>query len=165
MGQDCRLSAADPTFGRTCPELYVLLKRRARFRDCFGLGRVHQDREVMGQQRWLDRHLRQSHIQNIGGRCPDTLGTLSASFKGAAPTAWARRSTPPCKPNATAHEPSRKTLAAFACERSTGAATLLRLRQTLGLGLGVADDLRSISRSSALVFAGAGFRGLTSNAA
>src|SRR6516164_1865278 len=60
-----------------------------------------------------------------------------------------RRSTPPCKPNATAHEPSRKTLAAFACERSTGAATLLRLRQTLGLGLGVADDLRSISRSSA----------------
>ena len=45
----------------------------------------------MGQQRWLDRHRRQSHIQDkdIGGRCPDTLGTLSASFKGAAPTAWA----------------------------------------------------------------------------
>ena len=127
----CCKKVASPT------ELDVFLKRRARFRDCFGLGRVHQDREVMGQQRWLDRHLRQSHIQNIGGRCPDTLGTLSASFKGAAPTAWARRSTPPCKPNATAHEPSRKTLAAFACERSTGAATLLRLRQTLGLGLGI----------------------------
>ena len=157
----CGKKVASPT------ELDVLLKCRARFRDCFGLGGVHQDRAVMGQQRWLDRHRRQSHIQDkdIGGRCPDTLGTLSASFKGAAPTAWARRSTPPCKPNATAHEPSRKTLAAFACERSTGAATLLRLRQTLGLGLGVADDLRSISRSSALVFAGAGFRGLTSNAA
>ena len=42
-----------------------------------------------------------------------------------------------------------ENLGAFACERSTGAATLLRLRQTLGLGLGVGDDLRTISRSSA----------------
>ena len=58
-----------------------------------------------------------------------------------------------------------ENLGAFACERSTGAATLLRLRQTLGLGLGIADDLRTISRSSALVFAGVGFRGLMSNAA
>ena len=59
-----------------------------------------------------------------------------------------RRSTPPCKPNATAHEPSRKTLAAFACERSTGAATLLRLRQTLGLGLGIARTTSAPSRAA-----------------
>ena len=34
-----------------------------------------------------------------------------------------------------------------------------------GWGWVFLDDLRSISRSSALVFAGVGFRGLTSNAA
>jgi hypothetical protein len=89
----------------------------------------------MGQQRWLDQHQRQSHIQNIGDRCPDTLGTLrSASFKGGTHGMVCSNTSiqTPCKPNATAHEPSRETLAAFACERSM-AARLTQLPPGWGL--------------------------------
>jgi hypothetical protein len=32
-----------------------------------------------GQQRWLDRDQRQSHITTIGDRWPDTLATHSAA--------------------------------------------------------------------------------------
>jgi hypothetical protein len=76
----------------------------------------------MGQQCWLEEHRRQSHVIRIGDRWPDTLATHPpASLKVACVqiksehglrSSTARRSTSTQRQR---HEPSRETLAAFAC--------------------------------------------------
>src|SRR6185369_17495453 len=108
---------------------------------------------------WLEEHRRQSHVIKIGDRWPDTLATHHRLIEGRVRpnksehglrSSTTRHST---STQIQRHEPSGKTLAAFACVTP---ASLLTLQPPdnfaidamdhaggvcgLGVGVAVADD-------------------------